>query len=211
MDRAERLQSYLRPIGGQLCALATMESRAEYRSAARPLGLTFVIGSSPRRFVQSAIDVVSTQFAWWSISWGEVSAGFEEGSGRDPRLERPRVGPDSPHDAREFVGEGDGGEEEGRPAPDLKRPRPEIVGFIGRHTGAEGGASAVDEHHPQVAVSALGDSSETSHVSGAVLPGCETEIVGEAAAGGEAVDVSDEGDENWRGLKSAPCKEPTRV
>jgi hypothetical protein len=117
-ERSE-LQSYLRPLGGRLGALATMESRAGYRSVARPLGLIIVIGSSPRRIVRCAIDVVSTQFGGGALLGREsVNRSRGSSSGRCAALEGSPIGPDSPHDAGEFVGEGDGGEVEVLAAPD---------------------------------------------------------------------------------------------
>ena len=58
------------------------------------------------------------------------------------------------------------------------------------------------EQHAEVAVAALGDPAESSHRAGRVLARRESEVSSEVAAGAEAVNVADEGNQG-RGRQDA--------
>jgi hypothetical protein len=137
-DREGRLQSYLRPSDGRQFALATMESRAwgAYRLHG-PRG-SRLLSARPHAGPPGLPSMSSQRSSWMGASRGGRGRGSCSrcDSGGKPWLEGPLIGPDSPSDPREFVGERDGGEVEALAAPEVEGPSPEIVGPVGDHAGS---------------------------------------------------------------------------
>jgi hypothetical protein len=68
-----------------------------------------------------------------------------------------------------------------------------LTGAVGRQ---ESGASTVNKEHPEVAVAPFGDGPEAPGGTRGGFTGREAEIVGQAAARGKALDVTDGGHES---------------
>src|SRR5207245_11020170 len=107
--------------------------------------------------------------------------------------------PDSPDDAGQLVGEGDGGLVVTAQALDLKGPGTQAIRVGPRRGPPENGAGAVSEEHAEIDVTALADGSEPADETTGVLARCQAEVAGEVTAGGEALDVADEGDQGGGG------------
>jgi hypothetical protein len=103
--------------------------------------------------------------------------------------------PHGPRDAGELVGESDGGLVVAARALNVECPGLEAIGMRVFLCGPEDGAGALDEKHADIGIAPLGDGAETADKPARVFPGSEAEEACEVATGGEATDVTDEGDE----------------
>ena len=107
--------------------------------------------------------------------------------------------PHGPDDARELVGQRDGGLVVTAELLKLEGPGAQAIGSGQAMGVAEDGAGAVDEEHAEVRVTTLADRAEVTGGAAGVFAGSEAEVVGEAAAGAEAVDIADEGEQRGGG------------
>jgi len=154
-----------------------------------------VIGFTPRRsdrcaITSSVLDAVL----------GKRVRNFSQRSGSDRYLlEDLLLLPDDPSDASEFVGHGDGSFVVPSEALYLKSPGTESVGVLLGLGGPEDGSSTMDEEHAQIGVSAFADATESAHGPTGSLSRSEADIAGEVTSGGEAVNVTDEGDQGGSG------------
>ena len=107
--------------------------------------------------------------------------------------------PDSPDNAGQLVGEGDGGFVVTAEFLEMQGPDAQTVWGGALLGGPEDGACAVDEEHAQVDVAALADGAEAADETAGVLTRGQPQIAGEVTAGGETLNVPDEGDQGGGG------------
>jgi len=118
--------------------------------------------------------------------------------------ERGVGGPDGPGEAREFVGEGDGGFIMTAPAFELGRPVLQAAPARRLLGVTKNGASAVDPQHAELGITALADGSEAAARAARMLARGQAEIAREVARRGEAMRVADERDERRGGEETDP-------
>src|SRR3989442_1137459 len=106
---------------------------------------------------------------------GESSAPSCWVSGRGHLLIVDAVLPDSPDDASELVGEGDGGLVVAAESFDLQGPGSQAVGNGPRLGLPEDGACAVGEEHAEVNVAALADGAEAADETAGALARSQSE------------------------------------
>src|SRR5206468_2606961 len=127
------------------------------------------------------------------------------------RLEVAAVLPGGPGDAGELVGQGDRCLVVSNASLELERPGPEAIVFLRLLSVAENGPRSVDQEHTDVGVSALGDATEPALHPARVFPGGEPEVAREVAAGGETVNVADEGNEGGGDQEPNPRNRPQQI
>ena len=99
---------------------------------------------------------------------------------------------ESPGDAGDLIGESDGGAVVSTALLEAKGPGLEAVGMFGAGGGDQSGPSAMDQERTQVGVATFGDGSQVSAGAAGVFSGDDAERAGEAAAGAETVQGTDE-------------------
>src|SRR5436190_6243230 len=107
--------------------------------------------------------------------------------------------PDGPDDAGQFVGEGHGRFVVAAERLELQSPGAQTVGGATLLGSPEDGACAVDEQHAEVDVAALADGAEAADEAAGALARRQPQVAGQVTAGGEALHVSDEGDQGGSG------------
>lgn len=90
--------------------------------------------------------------------------------------------PDDPSDARELVGESDGGLVVTASSLDLESPDPEAVGGFHALGSPKNRAGAVGEEHSDVGIASLADPTEPADASGGVFSRSQAEIACELAS-----------------------------